>query len=86
MQNGYAVVTSHRVLWIDAGASPAPGRSCCLPLESIHSSSKRVQYGLNLMNPKVRLELKVYVDLRSQPCNSECGSATASSRHVAAAE
>lgn len=64
-------MTSHRVLWIDAGARPAPGRSCCLPLESIHSSSKRVQYGLNLMNPKVRLELKVYVDLRSQPCNSE---------------
>ncbi|WIA08844.1 hypothetical protein OEZ85_008265 [Tetradesmus obliquus] len=70
-QNGYAVVTSHRVLWIDAGARPAPGRSCCLPLESIHSSSKRVQYGLNLMNPKVRLELKVYVDLRSQPCNMQ---------------
>lgn len=69
MQNGYVVATSHRLIWIDAAATPQPGRSCYLPLESIHSTNKRVQYGLNLINPKVRLEVKVYVDLKSQPCN-----------------
>lgn len=72
MQNGYVVTTSHRLIWIDAAATPSPGRSCHLPVDSIHSTRKHVQYGLNLMNPKVRLEVKVFVDLASKPTGSKC--------------
>eukprot|EP00775_Hariotina_reticulata_P005632 gene5632-5871_t len=72
-QGGYAVVTSQRLIWIDSAASPAAGRSCHLALDCIHSTRKHVQYGLNLMNPKVRLEVKVYVDLSAKPTNRPAG-------------
>lgn len=55
LQGGYAIITSHRLLWIDAASAPAPGRSCCLPLSMVAGATKRVQYGLNIMAPKVRL-------------------------------
>jgi len=72
LQNGYCFVTSHRLLWIDAAAAtPDPGRSCHLPLDTIACVTKRVQYGLNLMNPKVRLEVKLYVDRHYKVTNSE---------------
>lgn len=69
MQGGYCVVTSHRLLWIDAAATPSPGRSCHMPLDSIHTVHKRVQYSLNLMNPKVRLEVQLFVDRHFKPTN-----------------
>jgi hypothetical protein len=72
MQSGYCVVTSHRLLWIDAAATPSPGRSCHMPLDSIHSVHKRVQYTINLMNPKVRLEVKLFVDRHFKIANSKC--------------
>lgn len=71
LQGGYAVVTSHRLLWIDASATPSPGRSCHMPLDSIHSFQKRVQYSLNLMNPKVRVEVKLFVDRHFKVTNSK---------------
>jgi hypothetical protein len=71
LQSGYAVVTSHRLLWIDAAATPGPGRSCHLPLDTIHSVQKRVQYTINLINPKVRLEVKVFVDRHFKVTPSE---------------
>lgn len=52
-------------------ASPAPGRSCAVPLLSVVSATKRIGYGLNPMNPKVRLELRLYVDLCGKPSESE---------------
>jgi hypothetical protein len=64
-------VTSHKLLWIDAASTPSPGRSCHMPLDTIHSVQKRVQYGLNVMNPKVRLEVKVFVDRHSKLTNSK---------------
>eukprot|EP00878_Enallax_costatus_P031939 GHUV01035013.1.p1 GENE.GHUV01035013.1~~GHUV01035013.1.p1 ORF type:complete len:127 (+),score=22.33 GHUV01035013.1:231-611(+) len=70
-QNGYMVATSHRLIWIDAAATPNSGRSCHLPVDSIHSTRKHVQYGLNLISPKVRLEVKVFVDLGSKPTTSK---------------
>jgi hypothetical protein len=42
-----------------------------MPLDTIHSAQKRVQYGLNVMNPKVRLEVKVFVDRHSKLTNSK---------------
>ncbi|KAI8473427.1 MAG: EAP30/Vps36 family-domain-containing protein [Monoraphidium minutum] len=69
-EGGYAIVTSHRVIWIDAAAAPRPGRSCALPVGSLHAASKRIQYGLNIMAPKVRVELRVYVDADSRPCGA----------------
>lgn len=69
MQGGYCVVTSHRLLWIDAAATPSPGRSCHMPLDSIQTVHKRVQYSLNLMNPKVRLEVQLFVDRHFKPTN-----------------
>lgn len=71
-QSGYCVVTSHRLLWVDAVAAPASGRSCHLPLDTIHSVHKRTQFGLNVMNPKVRLEVKLFVDRNFKVANSKC--------------
>jgi hypothetical protein len=43
-----------------------------MPLDSIHSVQKRVQYTINLMNPKVRLEVKLFVDRHFKIANSKC--------------
>jgi hypothetical protein len=71
-QGGYCVVTTQRLLWIDASATPAAGRSCAVPLGGIQGVHKRVQYGLNVMKPKVRLEVKVLVDHTLRVAASEC--------------
>lgn len=40
-------------------------------LECIAGVSKRVQYTLNVMNPKVRLEVKLFVDRHFRATHSE---------------
>jgi hypothetical protein len=64
LQGGYVILTNRRVVWIDAEAAPAPGRSCSLPLTSVASASKRISFALQ---SKVRLELHVHVDSYSKP-------------------
>ena len=62
LEAGHAAVTSRRLLWLDAAAAPAPGRSFALPLAALAGAEKRTQRGLNpLAPPKVRLELRVTV-------------------------
>lgn len=36
---GYAVLTSHRIIWVDASASSLPGRSCSIPLTCVKEAS-----------------------------------------------
>ncbi|GBF96332.1 hypothetical protein Rsub_09402 [Raphidocelis subcapitata] len=67
-QGGYAIVTSHRLLWIDAASAPSPGRSCALHLAAVQSAVKRAQYGFNPLAPKVRLELRVHINAEARPC------------------
>lgn len=51
------MLTSHRLLWIDAAASPAAGLSCSLPLSTVHSW-ETTKYSWAKKAPK--LKLKVY--------------------------
>jgi hypothetical protein len=51
-------------------ATPA-GRSAALPLASVASSVKRTQLTLNLVNPKVRVELQLHVDASFTPVAGE---------------
>lgn len=65
MQGGYTILTNRRLIWIDAEATPSPGRSCWLHLHSVRNVSKRTAFALQ---PKVRLELKLLVDAQAVPC------------------
>lgn len=64
-QDGYAVLTTHRLLWIDTAKAPEAGASCCLLLSTVkHVQSKSSHiFG----TPKVRLEVHVSHDSKPVP-------------------
>ncbi|GLC37231.1 hypothetical protein PLESTB_001145500 [Pleodorina starrii] len=77
-KNGYAILTTRRLIWVDAGptdgaaasapAAAAPGaavRAASLPLSSVVVCHKRVQFSIK--GAKVRLVLEVYTDPQRQP-------------------
>ena len=57
------VLTTHNLVWIDAAASPQPGRSCLLPLHAIHSAALRASH----MLAQAKLCLQVSVDWQGRP-------------------
>ena len=67
------MVTTHRLLWIDASAAPSAGASCSLPLAAVqHAQLKgRMLAKMPLGTPKVHLTVATGADRRAQagpPC------------------
>jgi hypothetical protein len=60
---GYAVLSSHNLLWVDASASGTPGRSCSLPLACIKEATLRASHVF--ATPK--LCVHVLCDAQGQP-------------------
>lgn len=59
-EDGYAVLTTHRLLWLDAAKAPAAGASCSLPLSAVqhvHSKASHI-FG----TPKLRVQVFVNED------------------------
>lgn len=55
-QAGYIILTNQRLVWMDAAAAPAAGRSCCLSAHSVTSLAKRPA---GLLSSKSKLELTI---------------------------
>ena len=55
------MVTTHRLLWIDAGAAPSAGASCSLPLAAVqHAQLRGRMLGrMPLGTPKVHVTVRV---------------------------
>jgi len=67
-ERGYTLLTTHRVVWVDAAAAPAAGRSCWLPLAAVAACRPRVGPLAGLLGGrKLKLELSISVDARRQP-------------------
>ena len=68
LQDGYAVVTTHRLLWIDAAAAPSAGASCSLPLAAVqHVQLKgRMLAKMPLGTPKIHITVRTDTQRRVQ--------------------
>ncbi len=64
---GYAVLTSHHIIWVDASASSLPGRSCSIPLACVKEASLRASH----VFAAPKLCLQILCD--AQGCPSEGG-------------
>ncbi|BDA42551.1 probable vacuolar protein-sorting-associated protein 36 at C-terminar half [Coccomyxa sp. Obi] len=64
---GYAVLTSHHIIWVDASASSLPGRSCSIPLACVKEASLRASH----VFAAPKLCLQILCDARG--CPSEGG-------------
>lgn len=64
VQDGYVILTTQRLIWIDSLATPHAGRSSQLPLVAVHGSFRKTTFGFN---PKVRLEIRVYKSVDNKP-------------------
>ena len=62
IQVGRAVLTTHRLMWIDSSVSPSQGSSIQLPLSAVHEV--HLKASMMLRSPKIRVF--VYVDEHSK--------------------
>lgn len=60
---GHVVLTTHNLVWIDAAASPQPGRSCILPLPAVKTAGLRASH----MLAQSKLCMQVCVDWQGRP-------------------
>lgn len=60
---GYAVLTSHQLIWVDSSASTLPGRSCSFPLSAVQEAVLHSP----LLWAAPRLCIRIHTDAAGNP-------------------
>ena len=63
VQDGFAILTTHRLIWVDAARAPAPGASCFVYLSAVESVQLRASHAWR--SPKLRV--RVHLDHQGRP-------------------
>ena len=62
-QDGFAILTTHRLIWVDAAKAPAAGASCYLSLASVES----LEVSATKVWTQNKLRIRVHLDSQRQP-------------------
>ncbi|MEW5308476.1 MAG: hypothetical protein WDW38_000434 [Sanguina aurantia] len=63
-KDGYVIVTNQRLVWLDGISSPAPGRSCHIPIHAIQRLRRKTTIGFS---PKLWIVLDVFATATGTP-------------------
>jgi hypothetical protein len=77
-QDGHMILTTHRLVWIDAAAAPAAGGTCALPLSTV----REVRLKATHLWSSTKVRISVHVDENRRPTGKPRDHANALTSHV----